>query len=79
MPALLEKEYKFYLNHLDEFVAHHLHQFVLIKKDKIVGFYDSYAGALKAGLKDFGNVPFFIKEIERQEAVHSFHQGIIAD
>ena len=79
MPALLEKEYKFYLHHLDEFIGQHLHQFVLIKKDKVVGFYDSYAEALRAGLKDFGNVPFFIKEIEQQEEVHFFHQGIIID
>ena len=70
--ALLEKEYKYYLCHLDKFCEEHLHHFVLIKKDKVVGFYGSYAEALKAGVKDFGNVPFFIKEVEREEAVHSF-------
>lgn len=69
---LLEKEYKYYLCHLDEFCQEHLHHFILIKKDKVVGFYGSYAEALKAGVNGLGNVPFFIKEVEREEAVHSF-------
>ena len=69
---LLEKEYKYFLCHLDKFCDEHLHHFVLIKKDKVVGFYDSYAAALKTGVNGFGNVPFFIKEVEREEAVHSF-------
>lgn len=70
--ALLEKEYKYYLCHLDKFCEEYLHRFVLIKKDRVVGFYDTYAEALKAGVNGFGNVPFFIKEVEREEAVHSF-------
>lgn len=70
MTVLLEKEYKFFLGHRRRLVKEHLHKFILIKDDRIVGFYDSYDRALKAGLKDFGNVPFFIKEIERHEEVH---------
>ncbi len=69
---LLEKEYKYFLCHLDEFCQEHLHHFVLIKKDKVVGFYGTYAEALKSGVNGLGNVPFFIKEVEREEAVHSF-------
>lgn len=70
MAAVLEKEYKYYLNHLDELIKQHPNKFVVIKHSRIIGFYDSYAQALKRGLKDFGNVPFFIKEVRRHEEVH---------
>ena len=76
MPAILEKEYKYFLKHLPEFTPEHLNQFVLIKDKEIVGFFDSYEQALTAGLKAFGNVPFFIKEVREKEEVHIFHQRI---
>ena len=77
MPAiLLEQEYKFYLNHLKEFIPQHLNEFVLIKGDQLVDFFKSYEEALRAGLNFFGNVPFFIKEVQRKEEVHFFHQGL---
>ena len=78
MRVLLEKEYKIYLNHLGEFLPNHLNQYVLIKDQKVVGFYDSYEQALKTGLKDFGNVPFFIKMVSKAEEVHFFQQGILS-
>ena len=78
MSVLLEKEYKVYLSHLDEFIPSHQNQFVLIKGSKIVDFYNTYEEALKAGLKNFGNVPFFIKIVQKSEEVHFFHQGIIS-
>ena len=76
MTPLLHNEYQFYLNHLKEFIPQHLNQFVLIKEDKIAGFFKSYENALRAGLKFFGNVPFFIKEVQPKEEIHFFHQGL---
>lgn len=78
MAVLLEQEYKFYLDHLKKFISKHLNQFVLIKENEVVGFFESYEDALRAGLKNFGNVPFFIKEVKKKEEVHFFHQGLIA-
>lgn len=78
MTVLLEKEYKFYLEHFKEFIPKRLNQFVLIKEDKVIDFFKSYEEALRAGLKYFGNVPFFIKEVQRKEEVHFFHQGLIS-
>ena len=78
MRVLLEKEYKVYLDHLDEFLPHHLNRYVLIKDHEVVGFYDSYEQALKAGLKNFGNVPFFIKMVSKAEEVHFFQQGMLS-
>ena len=78
MPAVLEKEYKVYLSHLNKFIPAHQNKYVLIKGDKVVGFYGSYKEALRAGLKSFGNVPFFIKVVKKTEEVHFFHQGIMS-
>jgi hypothetical protein len=74
--ALLEKEYKVFCEHLKEFLPQRLNQFVLIKEDKVIGFFNSYEDALRDGLKRFGNVPFFIKVIQKDEEVHFFHQGV---
>ena len=75
MSIILKKEYKMYLEHQDEFISQHLNDYVLIKEEKIVGFFKSYEGALNDGLKHFGNVPFFIRLVKKEEEVH-FHQGI---
>ena len=74
MSARLEKEYRLYLTNLTQFVSEHRHQYVLIRRQRVVGFYDSYEGALKAGLNSFGNVAFFIKEVEETENVHFLTQ-----
>lgn len=76
MAAILEKEYKVYLAHRDEFTHNHCNKFVLIKGDRVVDFFCSYEKALKAGLKSFGNVSFFIKEVRKDEAHHPVHQNI---
>ena len=76
MSIALEKEYNLFLSHLNEFLPDHLDQFVLIKENDVIGFYESYEKALKEGLQHFGNVPFFIKEVKKEEEIHFFHQGI---
>ena len=75
MPAL-QQEYSFFLSHLNEFLPKHTNEFVLIKGEKIVNFFKSYEDALKEGLSRFGNVPFFIKIVKKEEEVHFFHQGL---
>ena len=76
MSIPLEQEYNFFLSHLDDFLLTHLDEFVLIKGNKIVDFFNSYDEALKGGLSHFGNVPFFIKIVKKEEEVHFFHQGL---
>ena len=76
MAIALEQEYKFFLSLLEEFSKTHLHQFVLIKGEQTVDFFASYEKALREGLARFGNVPFFIEEVKKEEEVHYFHQGI---
>ncbi len=76
MAHQLELEYKTYQNHLEDFISNHLGEFVLIKGEKIVNFYVSYKEALKAGLTQFGNVPFFVKRVSKEEKVHVFLSGL---
>ena len=76
MPILLQREYNFYLDRLKDFMSDHLNQFVLIKEDEVVDFFNSYEEALREGLRHFGNVPFFIKKVQKEEEVHFFHQGL---
>ncbi len=76
MVIALEQEYKLFLSHLEEFSKAHLNEFVLIKGEEVVDFFASYEKALRSGLTRFGNVPFFIEEVKKEEEVHYFHQGI---
>lgn len=76
MAIVLEQEYKFFISHLGEFSKAHLHEFVLIKGEKVIDFFASYEKALRDGLSRFGNVPFFIEEVKEKEEVHYFHQGV---
>ena len=77
MSIPLQQEYDLFLSHLDEFILDHLNEFVLIKGEKIINFSKSYEDALKEGLTRFGNVPFFIKVVKKEEEVHFFHQGLV--
>ncbi len=73
MPVALEREYKTFKEHLTELLTKGEGKFVLIKGDAIVDVLASYEDALKEGLGKFGNVPFFIKEISREEDVNFFY------
>ena len=67
MSTALEKEYKFFIAHREEFSKTHLHQFVLIKGEEVINFFPSYEPSLRAGLLRFGNVPFFVQEVKEAD------------
>lgn len=73
MPVVLEHEYKVYKEHHSELLAKGEGKFALIKGDTVVNIFASYEDTLKAGLAKFGNVPFLIKEIRREEDVNFFY------
>lgn len=74
----LKQEYETYQAHKEELLAKHEGQFVLIRENEIVGVFASYDDALKAGLNKFGNVPFLVKKIERDEKINFFFDHIAA-
>ena len=73
MPVVLEREYKVFKEHQSELLAKGEGKFALIKGDMIVDLFASYEDALKEGLKRFGDVPFLIQEIQREEDVNFFY------
>ena len=74
----LEKEYQTYLKHKDALLAKEEGKFVLIKETEIIDVYSSYEDALKEGLKKFGNIPFLIKQIQREDEVNFFYTNVAA-
>lgn len=73
MSVVLEREYRVFKEHQSELLAKGEGKFALIKGDTIIDVFASYEDALKEGLKRFGDVPFLIQEIQREEAVQFFY------
>ena len=76
MSAQLNQEYNYFQSHFNDLIKDHLDEFVLIKGKNVIAFFSSYEQALRDGLKRFGNVPFFIKAVRKEEETHFFHQGL---
>lgn len=73
MSVVLEREYRVFKEHQSELLAKGEGKFALIKGDTIIDVFASYEDALKEGLKRFGDVPFLIQEIQREEDVQFFY------
>ena len=59
---VLQNELDFFNKKKDELLRLYKGQFVLIKGDKFIGAFTTDAEAYKAGLEQFGNHPFLIKQ-----------------
>jgi len=70
MESVLTKETKVYNARLEEWRKTNMGQFVLIKGESVIGFYDSLTDAFSAGIKRFGLDDFFIKQIIPRDAVN---------
>ncbi len=65
----LERELGYYTNHRDDLLQHYENQFVLIKEEELVGAFTTEAEAYQAGVQRFGNQPFLIKRVVRDEEI----------
>lgn len=70
-------DFKFFQSKLPELLKEHRNQFVLIKDQKIDGFYLSMEEALKQGYEKFGDVEFLIQEITDEKRVHYINSAFI--
>ncbi|MGD0089132.1 MAG: hypothetical protein ABSE73_04370 [Planctomycetota bacterium] len=55
-------------------------KFAAFKGAELIGIYDTAEAAYEAALAKFGNTPFFIKQVLREEPVEwipAFHHGLI--
>ena len=73
----LAKEIETYKNKLPE-ISGDAGKFVLISDDSIIGMYDSYQDALKAGYDKIGLKPFLVRRISSVETFSFFTREINA-
>jgi hypothetical protein len=66
--AEIAQEIATYRARLPELLAHE-GQFVLIKGDQVIGFFDDEWEALREGRRRFGLVPLLVKQIAAHERV----------
>ena len=79
MTTIPEAELKAYEQHKNELLATARGKFVLIRGTEVLGVYDSKMDAIAQGYKQFGNVPFLVKQIVEVETPQNFispHLGI---
>ena len=74
----LETEWRFFEANRERLVAKGEGKFVLIRGRKIIGLYESKWDAIEQGYERFGNVPFFVKRIERVETPIYIVSSLIA-
>lgn len=65
--AILREELKFFESRRAEWLERHEGKFALIKGSTLVDTFDTAENAYVAGVQQFGNVPFLVKQIVRQE------------
>lgn len=65
----LEKELKTYKKNLPEWTEYD-GKYVLIKEEKVCGFYSSYDDALTEGYRQFRLEPFLVKRVSMIEQPH---------
>ena len=77
---VLEVELRFFESKKEEWLEKHRGRYVLIKGEELMGVFTSLEDAYNEGVKQYGNQPFFIKqvtEVENIEQVPSLMLGII--
>ena len=69
---VLQKELDFFNKKKAELLKIYKGQFVLIKGEKFIGAFTQDSEAYKAGLEQFGNNPFLIKQVLEDDTKVSY-------
>lgn len=78
----LQEELRFFEKNKLEYLKHYQGQFVLIKDKRLIGSYTTEEEAYKAGIEQFGNTPFLIKRVVKEEPINvipALMVGLIRD
>lgn len=70
----VDKNYQWFIEHKEEIIKTHpkkIGHFVLIKNQKIIGFYKTYQDVAIASNKKFKDEPFSIQELQKEEIKHN--------
>ena len=77
MAEMLEKELDTYEKNKEILIGSSEGKFALIRGDKVVGVYDAKPDAINEGYRQFGNVPFLVKQILKVENRHNFVSNLL--
>jgi hypothetical protein len=77
MSHVLDKELKTYERFRDKLLATDEGKFALVWGDVVIGVYESEMDAISQGYREFGNVPFLVKQILRIETPQNFVSGLL--
>lgn len=65
--SILKEEIEYFNSMLAEWLQHYGGQYALVKDHKLIGTFTTEVEAYREGVKLFGNNPFLIKKIEKDE------------
>lgn len=65
--SILKEEIEYFNSMLAEWLQHYEGQYALVKDHKLKGTFTTEVEAYREGVKLFGNNPFLIKKIEKDE------------
>ena len=68
MTTALSAEIATYQAQRAKLVEEHVGEYVLIKGDQIIGFYETEAHGLSAGYKRYANAGFLVRHVSESEA-----------
>lgn len=73
---ILDREYTTYNNHRLELLASAQGKYAVVSGDTILGVWDTYVDALKAGYEACGvDQPFLVQQIQRHDPVQVVYRG----
>ena len=77
MTTLLDSELQTYEINRESLLSSSEGKFVLIKGDRIIGLYDSKMDAITQGYRQFGNVPFLVKQVQKIETPQNLVSNLL--
>lgn len=76
---MLEKEFKYYREHITELVSKYLNKFIVIKDELVVGVYDTEKEAYGESVKKYELGTFLIQfcSKDQESYTQTFHSRVI--
>jgi len=76
--TVLQTELETYASRKSDLLAEARGKYVLIHGGEVVGTYDTEGDAISQGYRQFGNVPFLVKEVVEVEQPATFVSNLLA-
>jgi hypothetical protein len=78
MPSSLQKEFEYYLEHQDDFVAKYNSKVIVIKDQTVIGVYESELEAVKETTKKYPLGTFLVQSCQpgKDSVTQTFHSRV---